>query len=434
MHRSLTAAVLGLACAAVAACGEDDAAPAPAAAARPLAVASCSPVTYGGDGRPQALVVLVGPLQNAFSDHGVQNAQAVKLVLEQRGWRAGGYGVGVQVCDESSDEDFVDLEKCERNADAVARNPGVLAVIGPTLSSCAGAMLPILNRAPGGSVALAGTGNTYLGLTREGPGVEPGDPAAKYPTGRRTYVRTVPADDAQAAAGVLALRDAGARRPFLLHDGDAFGRGLAESAAAAAEGAGMSPAGTARWNGRADDFRALARRVRAARADAVYLGGYVTSNGPRLVRDLRDALGADVPFAAPDGFNQPTALVEGAGARADGLIITLSAVPNRELPERGRRWARAFERRYGTRPCCYAVHAGQIAELALDAIADADGRRDRVVKALMGAQVRNGLVGDFRFDRHGDSTLRTVSTYRIRDGRLRYDRVIEVPEELLTRR
>jgi branched-chain amino acid transport system substrate-binding protein len=434
MRRARTVATWLLAAAALAACGQDDAPSDAPRVATPLASSVCSPVTYGGEGRPRFVLALVAPLQNAFSDHGVQNAQAVKLVLHERGWRAGDHRVGLQVCDESSDEDYVDLDKCERTARAIAANRSVLAVLGPTLSSCAGTMLPILNRAPGGPVALAGTGNTYLGLTRGGPGVEAGDPDAKYPTGRRSYLRTVPADDAQAAAGALALAGVGARRLFALHDGDSYGRGLAASALAAAERSGMASAGLARWDAEAEDYRALARRVRASRADAVYLGGYVTSNGPRLVRDLRDALGPDVPFAAPDGFNQPTALVEGAGERADGLLITLSAVPNRELPARGRAWARVFEHRYGARPCCYAVHAGQVTELALDAIAGADGRRDRVVERLLAADVRGGLVGDFRFDRHGDSTLRTISAYRIRGGRLRYERSIEVPQRLLTRR
>ena len=147
--------------------------------------------------RPRFLVAVVGPLQGAISDHGIQNAQAIKLVLQLRGWRGGDHSVGIQVCDEASAEEHIDLPKCEANARAFARNPSVVAVVGPTTSGCAAAMLPILNDAAGGPVPLLGIGNTYLGLTRDGPGVEKGHPERLYPTARRSYLRTVPADDAR---------------------------------------------------------------------------------------------------------------------------------------------------------------------------------------------------------------------------------------------
>lgn len=426
--------LLVAAMAAAAGCGEDEPDARSPEVARAVPTSVCSPIAYGGEGRPRFVVPLVAPLQNAFGDHGVQNTQAIKQVLQERGWRAGEHRVGIQVCDEANAEEYVDLDKCERNAQAFAGNPSVVAVIGPTLSSCAGAMLPVLNRAKDGPLVLAGTGTTYLGLTREGPGVEDGDPGEKYPSGRRSFVRTVPADDAQAAAAAMLLRDAGVRRPFALHDGDAFGEGAASAFNEAAERAGLRPAGIARWDGAAGGYAKLARRVARSGADGVYLGGYVTSNGPRLVRDLRDELGEDAEIAAPDGFNQATTLVEGAGDRADGLAITLAAAPARALPPPGRRWAERFERRWGAVPCCYAVHTGQTMELVLDAIARSDGSRRDVLDRVRRTEVRGGLVGDFRFDEHGDTTLTTIGVFRIRGGRLRFERTIDVPRELLTRR
>jgi branched-chain amino acid transport system substrate-binding protein len=283
-------------------------------------------------------------------------------------------------------------------------------------------------------VAEVGLGNTYLGLTRDGPGVERGHPDRLYPAKTRSYVRTVPADDAQAAAAVVAARDAGARRTFALHDGDAYGQGLAASFQQAAGVAGLEPVGTAAWDGSANDYRTLAERVRRSGADAVYLAGYVTSNGPRLLRDLRAALGSRVPILSPDGFNQPTALVEGAGKGAEGLFITLAAAPTKELPPAGRRWAGEFEDRWGTKPCCYAVHAGEATRIVMDAIARSDGSRSEVLDNLRQTRGRGGLVGDYRFDDYGDTTLATVAVYRIRGAKARFERVIEAPRPLLSRR
>jgi branched-chain amino acid transport system substrate-binding protein len=433
VRRRATAAAL-LACAALAAaCGERDTPAAPEIAA-PLATTDCSRLTYEGPGDAALIVPLVGPFQGAFSDHGVQNAQAIKLVLQQRGWRAGDHTVATQLCDEASAYNDVDLPKCRREAEAFAGNRSVVAVIGPTTSGCAAAMIPILNRAAGGPIALVGPGNTYLGLTRSGPGVAAGDPDRLYPTGVRSYLRLAPADDAQAAALILVARDAGARRPFLLDDGEPYGRGLAGAAAEVARRLGMSVAGEAVWDRRATSYGALAERIARTGADAVLIAGYVTSNGPRLISDLRQRLGPKVELLAPDGFNQPVTIVEGAGTRADGLTVTIASGPVRTLPSAGRRWAAEFELRTGARPCCFATQSGQAAQIVLDAIARSHGTRREVLENLRRTTVRGGLLGDFRFDRYGDTTQTTIAIYHIAEGQLWYSRSIEIPARLLTRR
>jgi branched-chain amino acid transport system substrate-binding protein len=413
-------------------CGGDDEPPVAAPAkARAVASTSCSPMTYGGEGAPRFVVGVVGPFQGAFSDHGIQNAQAVKLVLQSRGWAAGDERVAVQVCDESSARKDVDLSKCSRVGRALADNPSVIAVIGPTTSSCATAMLPALNSSRADPVPVVSPGTTYLGLTRKGPGVAPGHPERLYPTGVRNYVRLSPPDDAQAAAAAMVARQAGARRTFAVHDHTDYGSGAALAFQAAAPHVGLQAAGTERWDARADGYRELAARIARSGADAVYVAGYITSNGPRLIRDLRRGLGRDVPVFAPDGFNQPTAIVEGAGADADGVTLTLATAPNSALPAEGRRWAAAFLRRFGARPCCYAVNAGQAIEVVMDAIDRSDGSRVDVLERLRSARVRDGLLGDFSFDEYGDTTLRTVALYRIENGRLRFEKTVEIPAELL---
>lgn len=433
--RTLTICAL-LGALALAACSDDEPSGQQAPqVARAVSASVCSPLTYGAEGRPRFVVPLVAPLQGAVSEHGIQNAQAVKLVMQQRGWRAGDHGVAIQICDEASADAFSDAGKCRRNARAFVRNSSVVAVVGPTTSGCAAAMVALLNAAADGPLASIGIGNTYLGLTREGPGVERGDPERMHRSGVRSYFRTVPADDAQAAAAVLLARDAGARRAFALHDATTYGRGAAAAfLQAARETRVMVPVGSEPWDPRAGGYGALARRLRGRGVDAVYLGGYADNNGPRLIRDLRAVLGREAVLVGPDAFNQPSVLVAGAGERADEFFITLAAAPVRALPEQGRRWAAQFRRRWGAQPCCYAVHAGQVMQLVLNAIAASDGTRADVLENLRRAKVEDGLVGDFRFDPFGDTTLTTVATYVIRDGRLRYLRTLDVPRALLTRR
>jgi branched-chain amino acid transport system substrate-binding protein len=433
---STTAAVV-LVVALLSACGGgsgDRAASRPAA--RPVAASICGPVTYGGKGRPQVLIVNSGPLQGPMSDHGIQNAQALKLVLAQRGWRAGKLTVGVQVCDEASAASpLPSPAKCARNAKAFAADPSVVVVVGPVSSTCAAAMLPILNGARDGSLPVISMSNTYLGLTRAGPGVVKGHPDEFYPTGEHSFVRMAPADDLQGAASALYAQRLGVRRPYLLHHDETWGIGVATAFGTAATRLGMDVAGMEQWDRRAHDYKRLAQRVRRARADAVYLAGYaIADNGARLIKDLRATLGPGVPILSPDGFNEPAALVEGAGAGAEGVVITIAAIPMQGLPPAGQRFAREFRRRFGALPCCYSVYTAQATHAVLDAIASSDGSRAGVLRGLFRTRVRGGLLGDFAIDRYGDTTLTEIAVYRVHGARLRLVTTIKPSADLLDRR
>jgi branched-chain amino acid transport system substrate-binding protein len=403
------------------------------APARPVVTPACSPVTYAGNGRPSALIVLSTLLQGGFAAHGIQAAQSVKLVLAKRNWRAGPHTVGVQVCDEIPyGSESSDPRTCARSARALAANPAVLGVIGPWSSSC-GAMISILNRARG-PVSMISPSATYVGLTRPGPGVVAGDPARFQPSGRRNFARVVPADDVQGAAGVLYARRLGARRMFVLHDDGDFGRGLAADVQAASARAGFGLAGAAPWRPSARSYRALARRVRRARADAVYLAGLAANHGARLIADLRRELGASYPIIAPDGFANPGYLIERAGSAAEGVVFTIATLPSDKLAPTGRRFAADFERRFGAAPCCFAVQAAQATEILLDAIAASDGSRTAVTRNVLRTRVRNGQLGSFRFDAAGDTTGTTIAVYRITGGRGRFQMALTPAATLLGRR
>jgi branched-chain amino acid transport system substrate-binding protein len=420
----------------IAACGQE--APAPPAAAPPparsIASSGCSPVTYGGPGRPQFLVAAVTSLQGQFKDHGVQTAQALKLVFARAGWKAGGYRVGLQICDETSaGSDFADPKKCASNARAFARDKSVLAVVGPLFSGCASAMLGVLAHAPGGAVPVISGSATYLGLTRSGPGVAVGEPAKNYRGGPRNFIRVVPADDVQAAAAATWLADHSRSRAYVLAHPDPYGQGLAEGFAYAARKLGVAVVGTAGWDPKAKSYSALAARVAAARPDAVFIGGYVFDNVPQLMKDLRERLPRAL-LVGPDGTNQPATIVEGAGAAAEGFLMTIALVPARALPAPGREFADDFRRRYSQLPCCFSVHSAQAAQMILDAIARAGPSREKVRRALFGMRVQNGLIGDFAIDRHGDTTLTKIGVFRIREGDGRFEGSVSPAPNLLARR
>jgi branched-chain amino acid transport system substrate-binding protein len=414
-------------------CGEEEEAP-QGPPAQALSASICSPVSYGGRGRPRFLIASSTGLQGIYKGHGVQTAQAIKLVLAQRGWRAGEFTVGLQMCEETSARtDQPSPVKCARNARAFAANRSVLGVVGPLTSICATHMLATLNSAPGGPLATVSGGNTYVGLTRSGPGTRADEPEKYTPTGRRGYARLAPTDDVQGAAVALLLQRLRLKRAFVVEHDDPYGLGLSAAFRGAARRLGLEVTGTARWDERAGGYRAIAEGARTARAQAVFVAGDIAADGPRLVGDLTAVLGRDVQLIAGDAFNLPAPIVEAAGARAEGFRSSIAVLPNRQLPPQGRRFAAEFERRFSQRPCCFSVHDAQGARMLLDAIARSGGSRERVAENLMRSRVRDGLLGDFAIDRNGDTTLNTIAIYRIHGGRLRFETAITPAAELLGR-
>jgi branched-chain amino acid transport system substrate-binding protein len=418
---------------ATSACSEEAKVPA-GPPARPLSASVCSPVSYGGPGRPRFLIASSTGLQGVYKGHGVQTAQAIKMVLARRGWRAGDYTVGLQVCEETSARTGrPSPTKCARNARAFAGNPSVLGMIGPLTSNCAVHMLATLNSAPGGPLAAISGGNTYVGLTRAGAGTARGEPGKYHPTGRRGYARLAPADDVQGAANALMARRLGLTRAFVVEHRDPYGLGLAASFRSAAKSVGVRVTGTARWDEHARSYRAVGERIRAARPQVVFIAGDVAANGPKLVDDLTAVLGPGVRLMAGDAFNLPAPIVEAAGARAEGFRISIAVLPNRNLPPEGRRFAAEFEKRFSQRPCCFSVHDAQATHMLLDAIAQSGGSRAQVTENVMRSRVPNGLLGDFSIDRNGDTTLNTIGIYQIRGGRLKFETAITPAGELLSR-
>src|SRR5918998_2492188 len=81
--------------------------------------ASCGPVEYRGEGRPQAVIASDLPMHGAARERSEQMVKAIRLELERRDWRAGSVRVGFQPCDDSLRQSGEwDRAKCEANARA----------------------------------------------------------------------------------------------------------------------------------------------------------------------------------------------------------------------------------------------------------------------------------------------------------------------------
>jgi ABC-type branched-subunit amino acid transport system substrate-binding protein/streptogramin lyase len=391
----------------------------------------CSPVEYAGKGAPRFLIVSDFPLQVPRSSlQPLQFTDAIRFVLAQRDFRAGSHTVGYQSCDDSSvrigdpTANPWTPATCRRNARAYSTAPGVVGVIGPYHSGCASFLIPILNRARDGPLALISGSATSVGLTRGGPGALPGEPETYYPSGVRNFARVVADDNVQGAAAVVMAKRLGVTKLYVLDDEEPYGAGLAQTVRRTATTLGLDVGGSGSWEAGDRSYRALARRIERSGADGVFLGGYLFENGGLLLRDLRAVLGRRVRILAPDAFSEFRALIQDAGAAAEGLVISVATVPPERLPPSGRPFFEAFQSAIGGEVDPYSTATAQAAEVLLDAIAASDGTRASVTEQLLKVRVEDGILGSFEFDSNGDRTSARVTMYRIENGKPRLLAVI----------
>ena len=376
---------------------------------------ACEPLV-SGEAQADLLVVSDLPLQGGVRVRTTQMTEAIAFVLRERGFRAGRFRVAYQSCDDSvARTGLFDEAKCAANARAYAGNGDVVGVIGTFNSPCALAALPELNRAPEGPLAMVSPANSFVGLTRTGPGVDAALPASLYPTGRRSYVRVYPTDDLQGAALALFARDRGARRVYVLDDGDpGYGRLMATGFEIAARRLGLAVAGRASWDPQAAGYAELAEQVTRTRPDAVFVGGLLDTNAARVVRALRAPLGGQVDVLAPDGLTPLPLFAARAGDAALGTYVSLAGAVTERLPPAGERFVERFR---ATQPGVEieptAVYAAQATEVLLDAISRSDGTRAAVVDELFRTRVQDGLLGSFGFDENGDITESPVTILRV---------------------
>jgi DNA-binding SARP family transcriptional activator/DNA-binding beta-propeller fold protein YncE len=378
----------------------------------------CGNVFYGGQGSPDYLIVSDLPLQGGTAFPTLQMSEAIGFVLRGHGFRAGRYRVGYQSCDDSTAQTGIfDPDKCASNAKAYGDNPDVIGVIGPFNSGCAFSLIPVANRARNGPLPIVSPTASIVGLTRAAPRAPRGALESLYPTSRRNYVRVFPTEDSQSAANALIARQLGLRRIFVLHDGDeSFGLAKAIYFRRAARRLGLRIVGFTAWDPRAVGYAPLAEEVARARPDGVFLGGGTYSNGGLVIRDLRDELGVGVTIFAAE-FVPISDLFDRAGPAARGTYVSLPGLTIDRLPPAGRRFVREFAAiQPGGRVEVSSVYAAQATELLLAAIARSDGSRSSVVKELLGAEVKGGILGDFRITTTGDTTAQPITILRALRG------------------
>jgi branched-chain amino acid transport system substrate-binding protein len=375
-----------------------------------LPSSSCGPLQFEGDGDPDYIIASDFPLQGSSRTQTEQIVAAIEFELEQRGWKAGDHNIAFQSCDDATAQAAKwDSGKCSQNGNAYAANDSVIAVIGTFNSGCAQIIVPLLNAAPDGGIAMMSPANTYPCLTVNLPGgCDASEPDKYYPTGERNYARVAPADDYQGAFVAEFMQKQGVKSVYILNDKEAYGLGVATTTRKAAEQVGIDIAGFEAWDPRASSYEALMGKIKNTGADAVFLGGLIDENGAQVIKDKVAVLGPNdgaVKLFAPDGFTTQ-ATIDESGPASRGMFMSVAGVPVDAFTGAAAEYVQQLQEGplAGKAIDPYAIYGAQSAQIVLDAIGASDGSRTSVIEEMFATEVENGLLGDFGFNENGDPT------------------------------
>ena len=396
-------------------------------AASKLPSSACSPIFYKGAGSPQYLIASDLPLQGAGRAQPLSMVKAIQYIIEKQfKFKAGTFRVGYQSCDDATaQQGGWATEKCTSNARAYANDKSVLGVVGTFNSGCAKLIIPIVNRAPGGPVPMVSPANTAVGLTHYAPWNDPGEPNIYYPTKIRNYARVATSDDYQGPFMADLLKNIKKKSVYVLHDNQTFGKGVANAFRSRAQKLGINVLGFEPWDAKAASYEAIGERIKATKAQSVYLGGIVCNNGVKLIKDLGAVLGKGVTLSGPDGFT-PFSATAGAGTAAQGMYISVAGLPISKLGPAGKKFLVGFAKYQGRSVVDpYAVYAAQSAQILLGAIGRSNGSRSSTVRELFKTKIKGGLMGTFQFDKNGDiCPTKAISFYRLVGKEGKYHSVV----------
>jgi len=371
----------------------------------PLPSSSCGPVVYKGSGSPDYIIASDLPLQGAIRHQTVQISRAILWELAQQGYKAGSLKIGYQSCDDSTAQTGGwDSAKCATNGRLYAANRSVIGVVGTFNSGCAKIIVPILNRANPGPMAMVSPANTNPGLTKHW---DPGEPQKYYPTGVRNYARVVATDDFQGPADAMWSKSLGYKKVYVLNDKQTYGFGVATTYKNAAKKLGITVVGFKGWDAKQSSYEALANAIKASGAQAVFLGGIACNNGAKLMQDIK-SVAPNVKLQMPDGFSDPNA----NGSVANGAYISVAGQPPKSLTGQGATFVKSFGKQIGAPPNPYSQYGAQAMQVMLQAVAAGGGDRSKTTKSIFGIHINNGIIGNFTINSTGDINLTPITIYR----------------------
>ncbi|WP_406831002.1 branched-chain amino acid ABC transporter substrate-binding protein [Pedococcus sp. KACC 23699] len=275
----------------------------------------------------------------------------------------------------------------------------LVGIVGPAFSGESKAADPIFDKAGLNTITASAT-----------------NPALSE-NGWKTFHRILGNDATQGPAAAKYIKDVlKSTKVFVSDDTSEYGKGLADIVKKDLGSAVVGTDETAA-DGKQDDFSPTVTKAKASGATVFFYGGYY-SNASKLVKQLKSG-GFTGTFVAADGVKDD-GFIKGAGAAAEGAILTCPCLP----PDKAAEFSAAYKKAYNSDPATYSAEAFDAANVFLAGIA-AGKTSNADMTAFIGSYSAKGVTKNVKFDAKGEPSEVSVWAYKVEGGKIVPDQEIK---------
>jgi ABC-type branched-subunit amino acid transport system substrate-binding protein len=229
------------------------------------------------------------------------------------------------------------------------------------------------------------------------------------------FVFRIGPSDTQLGArmGVFAAKKLNAKNFAVIDDRTAYGQGVADEFIKAAKENGIQIVAREFTTDKATDFAAILTRIKAAKSDGIFYGGYYSQGGP-LRRQMR-VLGLEGYLLGGDGIcNEQLAKL--GGEAVDGNVYCPQGGVVLEQSNEGKQFKTEYKKRFGIEPLTYGPSMYDALNLIAAAMQKANSVEPKQYLPALSAITYQGVVGSYQFDEKRDLKDSPITIYSFKNG------------------
>jgi branched-chain amino acid transport system substrate-binding protein len=339
----------------------------------------------------------VGPLTGDAANLGVNIRDAMKVAVEEWNEKSTKYTYQMKEFDTQGDPAQAPGQK-----DKYVPDESIIGIVGPTFSGETKAVLPDLEQA---------------GLVMVSPSVTNVDLPNVVPNGK-VFHRIIP-DDGVQAKGVTdyVIKVIKPKKVALIHDNTEYGKGLWEGVVKLLNAAGINTSTTDAVDPKGQDYSAAVNKVKAAKVDMIFYGGYYNEAG-RLKKQLTDA-GVTAKFISGDGSLDPGFVTSSGAAGGEGALLTCPCrLATPDLPGQGGAFATKYTEVVSKDPGTYSSEGYDAINILIAGIEAGNDTRDKLLAYVEGLESYDGVSKTIQFEMNGNVKAGDVFVYEVKAGKI----------------
>jgi branched-chain amino acid transport system substrate-binding protein len=349
------------------------------------------------NGKKTVALGFVGPLTGDSANLGVNIRDGAKVAIDEWNKKGGPITYQLKEFDTQGDPAQAPTQK-----DRYIPDSSVLGIVGPAFSGETKAVLPDLEQA---GLVMISASATNAAL----PTVVPNS---------KVFHRIIADDDVQ-AQGVsdYVIKVIKPKKVALINDNTEYGKGLWEGVVKLLTAAKIDTTTTDSVDPKSQDFSAAVNKVKAAKVDMVFYGGYYSEAG-RLKKQLTDA-GVKAKFISGDGSLDPGFVTSSGAAGGEGALLTCPCrLATPDLPGKAGEFAKNYKALNGRDPGTYSSEGYDAASMLIAGIEAGNDTRAKLLSYVDTLTSFDGVSKTIEFAPNGNIKAGDVFVYEVKGGKL----------------